>query len=116
VLLNDAMLHLFMQFVFMLVDHFPALVKVDHFPALGCHDSGFQPGDRLCSTREPPQIFSANEFIGQPTTNFASQDLLCTLLTIAWGSGVGLMVCDAESLGWEASGSLESSPQSPAGS
>ena len=51
---------------------------------------------RLCSTREPPQLFSANEFIGQPTTHFASQVLLCTLLTIAWGSGVGVMVCDAE--------------------
>ena len=49
-----------------------------------------------CGTREPPQLFSANEFIGQPTTHFASQDLLCTLLTIAWGSGVGVMVCDAE--------------------
>ena len=53
-------------------------------------------GVDLPSTRELPQLFSANEFIGQPTTHFASQDLLCTLLTIAWGSGVGVMVCDAE--------------------
>ena len=50
----------------------------------------------VCSTREPPQLSSAHEFRGQPTTHFAAQDLLCTLLPITWGSGVGVVVFDAE--------------------
>ena len=46
--------------------------------------------------REPPQLFSADEFRGQPTTHFAAQDLLCTLLAITCGSGVGVVLFDAE--------------------
>lgn len=49
----------------------------------------------VCSARERPQLSSADEFRGQPTTHFAAQDLLCTMLPITWGSGVGAMVFDA---------------------